>query len=152
MTARSAQRTLQLLARVARVRELQARQTLAGAMRREDEQRDRVAESQARLATAHRRVVGLLCEARLDLARLPLMQEVAVYAKGVCSEAAEALERCTRERAEQNRAVAAKARYRERIEEHCHDAARATAVARDAVQQEQAVEAWIQRERQGGQP
>lgn len=138
-------RTLALMARVARVREIQAKQALADAIGQKDAQVARTDEARARAERSDLALHGAVHGPLVDLARLPLWQALSSHVQAALADEHEQL--CQREHQvlEQAGVAGKQARHRERLEEKAAVATEGLRQAHDASQLEFATDAWLAR-------
>ena len=144
MKARDA-RTLALMARVARVREIQAKQSLAEAIGEKNAQLARADEVRARAERSDKALHGAVHGPLVDLARLPLWQALSSHVQTALADENEQLRQREHQVLEQIGAAGKQARHRERIEEKAAVATEGLRRAHDARQLEFATDAWLAR-------
>lgn len=138
-------RTLALMARVARVREIQAKQALADAIVQKDAQVARTDEARARADRSDVALHGAVHGPLVDLARLPLWQALSSHVQAALADENEHLRQRQHQVMEQAGASGKQARHRERIEEKVTVATEGLRRAHDARQLEFATDAWLAR-------
>lgn len=138
-------RTLALMARVARVREIQAKQVLARAIGRKDAQVARTDEAQALAGRSDTALHGAVHGPLVDLARLPLWQALSSHVQAALADEREQLRQREDQVVEQAGVAGKQARHRERLEEKAAVASEGIRQAHDARQLEFATEAWLAR-------
>jgi hypothetical protein len=138
-------RTLALMARVARVREIQAKQALAEAIGQKDAQAARTDEARVRTERSDTALHGALRGPLIDLARLPLWQALSSHAQATLEDEREQLRQREHQVVEQAGVAGKQARHRERLEEKAAMACDGLRQAHDARQLDFATEAWLAR-------
>ncbi|MEI7037463.1 hypothetical protein [Fulvimonas yonginensis] len=146
MTTRTgAAHTLALMARVARVREIQAKQALAEAIERKNAQQERTREAHLRADRSDVALQAALEGAVVDLARLPLLQELSAHVQAMLADENAQLTECEQRVGSQASVSGKRARLRERLEEKAAIVSDDIRQADEARQLEFATEVWLVR-------
>lgn len=145
MKTRTDARTLALMARVARVREIQAKQALAQAIERKGAQQARTHEARMRVERSGTALQGALSGPAIDLVRLPLLQELSMHVQAMLASEYEHLAEGGWQVAEQAGVAGKRARQRERLDEETATTVERLRRAHEARQLESATEAWLVR-------
>lgn len=137
--------TTALVERIARVREVQAKQSLSHALARESEQRLLAEASATRLQSTEQGLMALVASERLDLSRTALYQDLASAQQVTLASEQQVLKE--REEARTVRAddLTRKSHYRDRASLRAGEAARAYRLTGERKDAEGLVELWVLR-------
>jgi hypothetical protein len=138
-------RTLALMARVARVREILAKRALAEALRQKDTQLIHTDQARARVERSDAALRNAIRGPAIDLSRLPLWQDLSLHVQAVLADEREQLRRREEEATDRGGVAGKQARYRERLEKKTAVAIDLVKQAHEARQLEFATEAWLVR-------
>jgi hypothetical protein len=145
MKNRTDVRTLALMARVARVHEIRSKQALAATIRHKDVQETQTLAAQARADHSDRALRGLLEGETVDLARLPMWQDLSTHVHAALADERNLLSECVQQVSEQSRTAGKQARQRELLEERTEATKCGLRLSREKHQLELATEAWLTR-------
>jgi hypothetical protein len=143
MKTRTQSRALELMARVARVREIQAKQALARAIERKVEQQEHTTQARARVDRSSAALQSVLQRPLIDLARLPLLQELSMHVDATLVGERERLTECEQQVVDQAGVTGKQARHRERLEEKAGAVSDADRQAHEARQLQFATDGWL---------
>lgn len=144
-------RKLALMARVARVREIQAQQALAQVIAQKATQRERVDEAQERADAAYASMHASVSGPAVDLSRLPLLQELSAHVQTALADASELMTQCERQVVAKAGEAGKQSRQRELLDDKTASAINAWRADRETRQLELATDAWLLQQ-SGGKP
>lgn len=143
--------TLALMARVARVREVQAEQALAAAIELKDAQQERARGAQVHADRSDAALLGALSGTVVDVLRLPLLQELSAHVQATLTQERAQLVDFEQQVTVKSADAGKQARFRERLEEKSAIASLSYRQAHESRQLEFATEAWlVRRHREAG--
>lgn len=140
-------RMLALMARVSKVREIQAKQKLAVALESRSAQQERTRSAQACANRSDEALQSALYGPAIRLERLPLLQELSAHVQTALAGERELLAECDRQATDQMGIARSRASQRERLEEKAATALENLKHAQEAQQLGFATEAWLARQR-----
>lgn len=143
MTTRRGVRMLALMARVARVREIQSRQALAEAIEREGTQQARTCEARLCVDRSDAALHGALRGPAIALARLPLLQELSAHVEATLASERERLDECEEQVADCTDVASRRMRRREMLDEKAAAAMNRHRQVDGMRQLDIATEAWL---------
>lgn len=149
MKVRADVRTLELMARAARVREILSRHVLARAIEEKGAQQDCFRQAEACADCSGAALEDTLRGPTIDLARLPLLQELAAHVDAALAMEHRRLTQCEQRVMDQADAAGKRTRHRERLEEKAAAASDFIRQTHEACQLELATEAWLTRRHAG---
>ncbi|MDW2981768.1 hypothetical protein [Rhodanobacter sp. KK11] len=134
---------LALMARVARVREIQSRQALAKAIEQEDAQRARTCEAQLCVDRSDAALHDALRGPAIALARLPLLQELSAHVQATLVSERARLGECEEQVVDRTNVASGRMRRREMLDERTGATMNRHRQVDDMRQLDIATEAWL---------